>query len=273
MRVALPTDFTARLSSASKDARMINGMKEAKEGGAVVLNRPGTFSTGYNYTSLQGAGVGAGVGAGGLLYAIYDDTFALNETLWYPGSGWITGEGVWYGGEFWEAISDVPVGASAPTEGAYWTKVVGIGNFFWNPYGAYDYDDYVWEVDPATGRMTKAYAQSPSADLQRPFQPGWRGGMWGRDKLMTTDRYSCTGAGIHLGGEPPTSVTTFGNTAAGSACAWLASAQISDSDDSGNTAYFNDPYIPPAYIGYWYSSVEGGTIFTGYYDLAPVKIA
>lgn len=269
MRVPLPTDFAARLSSASKDARMINGLKETKYGEPVVLNRPGVFSTGYDYTSLQGVGVGFG----GLLYAVYDDTFALNEILWYPGYGWLTGEGVWYGGEFWEAISDVPVGSPAPSEGAYWTKVVNVGNFFWNPYAVYDYDDYVWEIDPATGRMTKAYAMSPSAALQRPFQTGWRGGMWGRTKLMTTDRYSYTGAGIWIGGGPPPSpVTTLGNTASGCVCAWLSSAQISNTDSFGQTAFLDDPYVPPGDIGYWITYL-GVTTFTGYLTITPTKIA
>ncbi len=70
MRVPLPTDFTARLSSASKDARMVNGLREEKSSGLVVLNRPGLLDTGYSYTTGQGM-----LGLNGLLYVIYGDKF------------------------------------------------------------------------------------------------------------------------------------------------------------------------------------------------------
>lgn len=270
MRVALPTDFSARLSSASKDARMINGMREVKDGGPAVLNRPGTFSMGYNYSSLQGVGVGFG----GLLYAVYGDTFALNELLWYPGgTGWAIGEGVWYGGEFWEAISTVPAGAPAPKEGAYWTKVINIGNFYWNPYGAYDYDDYVWEVDPATGRMTKAYARTPVANTQRPFQTGWRGELWGKTKLSTTDRWSYTGAGVWIGGGPPPSpVTGLGNSIEGSAFGWLSITQRYNSN-GGVEQYYEDPhYLGPPSISVWAGPIGFATI-SSVTSIIPTKIA
>lgn len=270
MRVPLPTDFVARLSNAFKDARIINGMGEVKDGGPAVLNRPGTFSMGYNYSSFQGVGVGFG----GLLYAVYGDTFALNELLWYPGgTGWAIGEGAWYGGEFWEAISTVPAGAPAPKEGAYWTKVINIGNFYWNPYGAYDYDDYVWEVDPATGRMTKAYARTPVANKQRPFRTGWRGTLWGKTKLSTTDRWECTGAGVWIGGgPPPPSVTIRGNSVEGCIGGWLSSAQIYNSY-GGLEQYLDDPYTnsPPTIA--IYAGAIGFATIGAYYAFTPYKVA
>lgn len=269
MRVPLPTDFAARLSSASKDARMINGLKETKYGEPVVLNRPGVFSTGYDYTSLQGVGVGFG----GLLYAAYDDTFALNEILWYPGFGWLTGEGVWYGGEFWEAIADVPAGASAPTEGAYWTKVINVGNFFWDPDATYDYDDYAWEIDPATGRFRKAYARTPVANKQRPFQTGWRGTLWGTTPLATTDRWRYTGAGVWIGGGPPPSpVSIEGNSVEGCAGGWLSSAQLYNSY-GGVEQYMDDPYTYPPPTVAVYVGLIGHSTIGAYYSVTPSKIA
>jgi len=79
MRVALPTDFAARLSSASKDARMVNGLKETKADGAQVRKRPGLTSTGYNYSGLQGV-----LGLGGLLYLTYDDKLELSAYTGTP---------------------------------------------------------------------------------------------------------------------------------------------------------------------------------------------
>ena len=79
MRVPLPTDFVARLSSASKDARMVNSLKETKVDGVQIKKRPGLTSTGYNYSGIQGV-----LGLGGFLYLVYDDKFELSAYTGTP---------------------------------------------------------------------------------------------------------------------------------------------------------------------------------------------
>lgn len=79
MRVPLPTDFVARLSNASKDARMVNSLKETKVDGTQIKKRPGLTATGYNYSGLQGV-----LGLGGFLYLTYDDKFELSAYAGTP---------------------------------------------------------------------------------------------------------------------------------------------------------------------------------------------
>lgn len=74
MRIPLPVDLMARLSSTSKDARILNGLREGKTDSVHVKKRPGLVSTGYNYSGVQG-----GLGLGGSLYLAYGDTFELSE--------------------------------------------------------------------------------------------------------------------------------------------------------------------------------------------------
>lgn len=121
MRVPLPTDFVARLSSAFLDARMVNGLKEGKESGAVVLNRPGLVDTGYDYVSGQGM-----VGLNGLLYLVYDDKFELGGLLWLPWWSYSTGDVVSYNGALW-SYSGASVGQAPGTGGwvAYVPSVPG----------------------------------------------------------------------------------------------------------------------------------------------------
>ena len=76
MRIPLPVGLSARLSHASKDARIVNGIGESKASGGFVLNRPGMVGTGYNYSGTQGI-----LGFNGLLYVVYEDQF---EASTYP---------------------------------------------------------------------------------------------------------------------------------------------------------------------------------------------
>jgi len=128
VRVPLPTDFTARLSSASKDARMINGMKEAKESGAVVLNRPGLVDTGYDYTGAQGV-----LGLGGFLYLVYGDKFELSA---YTGGTPPSGDiyiGTYVDGYY--AMVDNP--PTPPGPGDYYWSATPPGPKRYQVYSAY----------------------------------------------------------------------------------------------------------------------------------------
>lgn len=112
MRVPLPTDFAARLSSASKDARMINGLSEEKSSGLVVLNRPGLVDTGYDYSQGQGL-----LGLNGLLYLVYGDKFELSAYTGTPLPAYIyIGDLV---GGYYAMIDNPP---TSPGSGdAYWS--------------------------------------------------------------------------------------------------------------------------------------------------------
>ena len=112
MRVPLPTDFVARLSSASKDARMVNSLKETKVDGVQVKKRPGLTSTGYNYSSIQGV-----LGLGGFLYLVYDDKFELSAYTGTPLPPYIY-IGDLVGGYY--AMIDNPPTSPGPGD-AYWS--------------------------------------------------------------------------------------------------------------------------------------------------------
>ena len=112
MRVPLPTDFVARLSSASKDARMVNSLKETKADGVQVRKRPGLTSTGYNYSGLQGV-----LGLGGFLYLVYDDKFELSAYTGTPLPPYIY-IGDLVGGYY--AMIDNPPTSPGPGD-AYWS--------------------------------------------------------------------------------------------------------------------------------------------------------
>ena len=153
MRVPLPTDFTARLSSASKDARMINGMKEAKESGAVVLNRPGLVDTGYEYTGAQGV-----LGLGGLLYLVYGDKFELSAYTPYSGDIYI---GTYVGGYY--AMIDNPPTAPGPGD-AYWSaSAPGATRYHSMVYPDLGYTTLLTMKDGSTSPWIQSQFQGPVA--------------------------------------------------------------------------------------------------------------
>lgn len=151
MRVPLPTDFAARLSSASKDARMINGMKEAKESGAVVLNRPGLVDTGYDYASGQGT-----LGLNGLLYLVYGDKFELSAYTGTPLPGYIY-IGDLVGGYY--AMIDNPPTTPGPGDD-YWSAT---------PPGAGRAISFIY-IDPGSGTNIVMKDSTTSPWIQSQFQ-------------------------------------------------------------------------------------------------------
>lgn len=91
---------------------MINGMKEAKESGTVVLNRPGLVDTGYDYVGAQGV-----LGLGGFLYLVYGDKFELSAYTGTPLPGYVY-IGDLVGGYY--AMIDNPPTAPGPGDD-YWS--------------------------------------------------------------------------------------------------------------------------------------------------------
>lgn len=151
MRVALPTDFAARLSSASKDARMINGLSEEKSSGLVVLNRPGLVDTGYDYATGQGL-----LGLNGLLYLVYGDKFELSAYTGTPLPAYIhIGDLV---GGYYAMIDNPP---TSPGSGdAYWSA---------SAPGAARYKSVIYP-DPAVGIPIAMESSGTSPWIQSQLQ-------------------------------------------------------------------------------------------------------
>lgn len=151
MRVPLPTDFVARLSSASKDARMINSLKETKADGVQVRKRPGLTSTGYNYSGLQGA-----LGLGGFLYLVYDDKFELSAYTGTPLPPYVY-IGDLVGGYY--AMIDNPPTSPGPGD-AYWSAA---------PPGAGRAISFIY-IDPGGGTNIVMKDSTASPWIQSQFQ-------------------------------------------------------------------------------------------------------
>lgn len=151
MRVPLPTDFAARLSSASKDARMINGLSEEKSSGLVVLNRPGLVDTGYDYSQGQGL-----LGLNGLLYLVYGDKFELSAYTGTPLPAYIY-IGDLVGGYY--AMIDNPPTSPGPGD-AYWSAT---------PPGAGRAISFIY-IDPGSGTNIVMSDSTTSPWIQSQFQ-------------------------------------------------------------------------------------------------------
>lgn len=164
MRVPLPTDFAARLSSASKDARMINGLSEEKSSGLVVLNRPGLVDTGYDYSQGQGL-----LGLNGLLYLAYGDKFELGGLFWLPWWTYSVGDVVSYEGALWISTG-AAAGVAPPGTGwsAYSPSVPGwtiVGSSIPNDLDYYLADCLVTSsgINFLTGATQRSYQSSDGA--------------------------------------------------------------------------------------------------------------
>ena len=151
MRVPLPTDFVARLSSASKDARMVNSLKETKADGAQVRKRPGLTSTGYNYSGIQGV-----LGLGGFLYLVYDDKFELSAYTGTPLPSYVY-IGDLVGGYY--AMIDNPPTSPGPGD-AYWSAA---------PPGAGRAISFIY-IDPGGGTNIVMKDSTASPWIQSQFQ-------------------------------------------------------------------------------------------------------
>lgn len=164
MRVPLHTDFVARLSSPSKDARTINGLHEGKADSVHVKKRPGLASTGYNYSGIQGV-----LGLGGLLYLVYNDTF---EESAYDGTPIGGGGGDVHIGDLvdgYYAMVDNPSTSPGPGD-VYWSltppdsrRYQAYYNLQLTAYAANspDYWAYRGDIDSGSGYISHV----PTTDL------------------------------------------------------------------------------------------------------------